>query len=604
MANVIAEIGINFGGNIDIAKDLILQASRAGCWGVKFQFRNIETFYFVDNEIGDAMVRSEIQKNNLTFNQISILQKHANSLGLEFGMSFFREEDLGFYLSHISDPDFYKVPSAECMNAMLVDALLQRNKTVLISTGGHRVEEVINQYSNDKYKHIIILHCIANYPADLGIQNLSKIEKIAETHQSGYSSHDVDYEVCIAAIALGAAWIERHLTNDKDGIGLDDSSSSTEGEIKLICKFAKLAEGMVGVPDCPPNQGEILNMQNLGTGLYLKRNLNSGTILSSDDYVVAGPRKGLSVGEYEKSFKGKKIERDLYAGSPITEMSFTVPIKALSSEQLAKAKQKKITIPVRLHDLEIMRKNIGTGSYEFHLSYEEVLSDDIDRVKDICKAEENYSIHLPDYIPGNRIFDPLSIDGEINQLSRKVLQRTERLSDSLEQLTGFSVPIVGSFSQRNTMRHEEFFERLVAEVIVSSKQSIYPQWLPVNAWYFGGTVKLDVFNNETYIQMIEKHNIKICLDLCHVVLSANSNGANYTDWLARLMPYSGHLHLADAIGEDGEGLPLGTGLPIDYVDIVKNKDMKVIEVWQGHFDEGYKFKQAVKYLLDMEKLND
>ena len=272
MANVIAEIGINFGGNIDIAKDLILQASRAGCWGVKFQFRNIETFYFVDNEIGDAMVRSEIQKNNLTFNQISILQKHANSLGLEFGMSFFREEDLGFYLSHIGDPDFYKVPSAECMNAILVDALLQRNKTVLISTGGHRVEEVINLYSNDKYKHIIILHCIANYPADLGIQNLSKIEKIAETHQSGYSSHDVDYEVCIAAIAMGAAWIERHLTNDKDGIGLDDSSSSTEGEITLICKFAKLAEGMIGVPNAPPNQGEILNMQNLGTGLYLKGN--------------------------------------------------------------------------------------------------------------------------------------------------------------------------------------------------------------------------------------------------------------------------------------------------------------------------------------------
>ena len=604
MANVIAEIGINFGGNIDIAKDLILQASRAGCWGVKFQFRNIETFYFVDNEIGDAMVRSEIQKNNLTFNQISILQKHANSLGLEFGMSFFREEDLVFYLSHIGDPDFYKVPSAECLNAILVDALLQRNKTVLISTGGHRVEEVINQYSNDKYQHIIILHCIANYPADLGIQNLSKIEKIAETHQSGYSSHDVDYEVCIAAIAMGAAWIERHLTNDKDGIGLDDSSSSTEGEITLICKFAKLAEGMIGVPDGPPTQGEILNMQNLGTGLYLKGNLKAGEILSLDDCVIAGPRKGLSVGEFEKSFKGKKIERDLYVGSPITEMSFTAPIKALSSEQLAKAKQKKITIPVRIHDLEIMRKNIGTGSYEFHLSYEEVLSDDIDRVKDICKAEENYSIHLPDYIPGNRIFDPLSIDGEINQLSRKVLQRTERLSDSLEQLTGFSVPIVGSFSQRNTMRHEEFFERLVAEVIVSSKQSIYPQWLPVNAWYFGGTVKLDVFNNEKYIQMIEKHNIKICLDLCHVVLSANSNGANYTDWLARLMPYSGHLHVADAIGEDGEGLPLGTGLPLDYVEILKNKDMKVIEVWQGHFDEGYKFKQAVKYLLDAEQIND
>ena len=79
MANVIAEIGINFGGNIDVAKDLILQASRAGCWGVKFQFRNIETFYFVDNEIGDAMVRSEIQKNNLSFTNQVILMHITNT---------------------------------------------------------------------------------------------------------------------------------------------------------------------------------------------------------------------------------------------------------------------------------------------------------------------------------------------------------------------------------------------------------------------------------------------------------------------------------------------------------------------------------------------
>ena len=604
VVNVIAEIGINFGGDIKVARTLILQASRSGCWGVKFQFRNVETFYFVDNEIGDAMVKSEITKNLLTFSQIDELHSYSNELGLEFGMSFFRKEDLSFYLNNTGNPDFYKVPSAECMNVSLVDALLQCDKKVLISTGGHTIESVIGQYVNDKYKDIVILHCIANYPADLGIQNLSKIRKIAETHEAGYSSHDVDYEVCIAAIALGAKWIERHLTVDKNGGGLDDSSSSTEKEINLICKFANSSVGLIGVPDAAPNQGEILNMQNLGTGLYLKNHVKAGSILGAEDYTIAAPRKGLSIGEFEKRFEGKKVKQDLNKGIALTERSFLEPLKRLSTEQLSKAKQKKITIPVRIHDLEMTRRNIGTGSYEFHLSYEEVLSDDIYTAADICRSDEAYSIHLPDYIPGNRIFDPLSLDKETNELSSKVLQRTERLSKTLEQLTGGVVPIVGSFSQRNTMEHSEFFERLTAEVIAASSQSIYPQWLPVNAWYFGGTMKLDVFNNESYIQMIEKYDIKICLDICHVILSANSHGADYTKWLARLMPYSGHLHVAEAIGEDGEGLALGTGLPIDYVEILKNKDMKVIEVWQGHFDEGYGFKQAVKYLLDMEKLND
>jgi sialic acid synthase SpsE len=598
MVNVIAEIGINFGGDINVAKDLILQASRSGCWGVKFQFRNLETFYFVDNEIGDAMVRNEIEKNHLTFARIFELQNYSNNLGLAFGMSFFRKDDLDFYLRNVEDPDFYKVPSAECMNTPLVDALLQRSRRVLISTGGHIIGDVLAQYSSDKYTDLVILHCIANYPVDLGIQNLSKIKKIAETHQAGYSSHDVDYEVCIAAIALGAQWIERHLTKDKNGSGLDDSSSSIEKEMSLICKFANFSDGLLGEPDALPNQGEILNMQNLGTGLYLKHNVKASAILSEKDYQIAAPKKGLSPGEFEKNFKGKKIKQDLQKGAPLTERSFLEPIKRLSVEELTKAKHKKLTIPVRAHDLEIMRKSIGTGCYEFHLSYEEVLSDDIEAVVNSCKSNEIYSIHLPDYIPGNRIFDPLSTDKEISELSKKVLQRTERLSEKLEQLTSTVVPIVGSFSQRNIMSHEDFFDRLCSEVINISRQTIYPQWLPVNAWYFGGTVKLDVFNNEKYINMIEKYDIKICLDICHVILSANSNGASYNEWLARLMPFSGHLHLAEAIGEDGEGLPLGTGLPVDYSKILNSEDMKVIEVWQGHFDEGYGFKQAVKYLLD------
>ena len=61
------------------------------------------------------------------------------------------------------------------------------------------------------------MHCIANYPADLGTQNLSKIIKISKTHEPGYSSHDTDFEVCFLAMASGAKWIERHLTNNKNG---------------------------------------------------------------------------------------------------------------------------------------------------------------------------------------------------------------------------------------------------------------------------------------------------------------------------------------------------------------------------------------------------
>lgn len=601
MIKIIAEIGINFGGKIDVAKDLIKQAADSGCWGVKFQFRDPDSFYFSDNEIGDAIVRNEIEKNHLTFNKISELQAYSHSLGLKFGMSFFRVSDFNLYIKNISDADFYKVPSAECTNIALIDALLERNKLLIISSGGHILDEVLNLLSHIKYQDVVIMHCIANYPADLGIQNLAKINKISKTNCAGYSSHDIDFEVCIAAMSQGASYIERHLTNDKDGPGLDDSTSSDMEEMQKICKFGKFFDGIIGNDKAFPNQGEILNMQNLGTGLYSKIDIKSGNTLSIKDFHIAAPRKGLSVGEFQNLYVNKKTKRDIKKNTPLTKSAFLPQIKSISDEILHRAKKNKITIPVRIHDLDEMRLNVGTRCYEFHLSFNEVLSDDLEKLVLNCRSDEEYSIHLPDYIPDNRIFDPISIDDDIKKVSREILNRTENLALSLEQLTGKKVPIVGSFSQRTT-DHEEFFCRLQNDVIEQSSQSIYPQWLPVNAWYFGGTVKLDVFNNEYYIELIEKFKMKICLDICHVILSANSFNADYANWIDRLLPYSGHFHLAEAIGEDGEGLPLGTGLPIEYSKIINKNKMNVIEVWQGHFDNGHGFKEAINFLYKNKEI--
>lgn len=595
MIKIIAEIGINFGGEISVAKDLILQASKSGCWGVKFQFRDSESFYFSDQEIGDAIVRNEIIKNNLSFDQISELQNYSQSLGLKFGMSFFREYDLKLYLENLKDADFYKVPSAECTNIALINAILQRGRKLFISTGGHILDDVLKLFSNDIYKDVVIMHCIANYPACLGVQNLEKITKISKTHNAGYSSHDVDSEVCIAAMVMGARYIERHLTNDKNGPGLDDSTSSDKNEMHKICKFAEFYSGIFGSDKAPPNQGEILNMQNLGTGLYSKNSFERGTVLSLNDFHIAAPRKGISAGDFQSFYSGKKIKRDLSKGSPLTKSTFIPEIKQISADVLNRAQEKKITVPVRIHDLNKMRFNVGTGCYEFHLSYDEVLSDDLTNLVSNCNSEELYSIHLPDYIPNNRIFNPISSDKDIKEISKKILSRTENLAYGLEQLTGKKVPIVGSFSQRDD-NHETFFHRLNEEVIERSSQYIYPQWLPVNAWYFGGTVKLDVFNNEYYIDLIEKHNMEICLDICHVILSANTYKASYNKWIERLLPYSSHFHLAEAEGEDGEGLQFGTGLPIEYSKIINQNKMCVIEVWQGHFDKGHGFKEAIKYL--------
>ena len=89
MTKVIAEIGINFQGDLEKAKKLIRNAKNAGCWGVKFQFRELESFYASTDEIGDSIIIAEVEKNNLTFSNIKELSEYSKNLSLKFGMSFF-----------------------------------------------------------------------------------------------------------------------------------------------------------------------------------------------------------------------------------------------------------------------------------------------------------------------------------------------------------------------------------------------------------------------------------------------------------------------------------------------------------------------------------
>ena len=596
MVNVIAEVGINFRGSLQIAKELITQAHKAGCWGVKFQFRVIEDFYYSDHEISDAIIRDEIIKNELGYDQLSELKCFANELGVKFGMSFFRTEDLKRYLGALPTPDFLKVPSAECLNVGLVNEMLRHEVPVMLSTGGHELQEVFSTYYETHFADLIVMHCISNYPTELGVQNLSKINSIAEHFCAGYSSHDADFEVCIAAMMLGAKWIERHITPDKAGGGLDDSTSSDPAEFETICRFANQATNIIGRPESAPNQGEILNMQNLGVGLYAKDGFVVGQTLNLTDFHISAPRKGLSVGQFQAQYADKPLKQPIAIGEPISIQHFYDESLSLTNTDIDFARQNLLTIPVRIHDLTVMRNEAPITAFEFHFSYEEMLSEDFFDVINLCKSDERYSIHLPDYIPGNRIFNPISENKDTLQISGRILSRAESLSERLEQLTGVAVPIIGSFSQRETLTHKTFFEQLNERVVKASNQKIYPQWLPVNAWYFGGTIKLDVFCSEQYIEMVEQAEMLLCVDLCHVVLAANSYGKDYKKWVDRLLPYAGHLHLADAIGSDGEGLPLGQGLPLDYGAILKMEPMKVIEVWQGHFNRGQGFKQAIRYL--------
>ena len=450
MVRLIAELGINHKGKLDLAKELIIEAKDTNCWGIKFQYRNIETFYAAAQEIGDEILLDEIIKTNLSIEELIELSNFARKLGLKVGISFFRIDDFNDLSEYLNYFDFFKVPSAEAINFPLIELLLATKKIVMVSLGGHSFEQILNGYKEIDKNNLVVFHCVANYPAKIGSQNLLFLNKLREIgfKSIGYSSHDEDYEVCFVAASMGIDYVERHLTKDVKGDGLDDSSSSDAKAFQRLGKILSNIDLIMGDEKRIPNQGEKLNMQNLGTSLYTTKNISKGSYLSFDDLVIQAPRKGISVGEFLLDYKNKKVTRDIDAKNPIQSLDFEEIEEGLSDDALAFAANKKIALPVRLYDYDFYFKNLNTNFFEFHLSYKEVLSDGL---FELLKSKELYgkgfSIHLPDYIHSNRIIDPTSDDKSIKKESMDLISRVLDFSKMLEDASGNRVPIVGSFSE-------------------------------------------------------------------------------------------------------------------------------------------------------------
>ena len=132
-----------------------------------------------------------------------------------------------------------------------------------------------------------------------------------------------------------------------------------------------------------------------------------------------------------------------------------------------------------------------------------------------------------------------------------------------------------------------------------------PQWLPVEAWYFGGNVKTMAFSNPKDLNFLKKINLDICLDTSHFILSCNFYKLNIMKYFKDNKKIFKHIHLSDAKGIDGEGVLIGTGdiLKSGLLNEILNdhKNVKVLETWQGHINNLFNFKKDIVSLTKILK---
>tara|TARA_Y100000748_G_scaffold302934_1_gene306640 strand:+ start:685 stop:1527 length:843 start_codon:yes stop_codon:yes gene_type:complete len=243
---VIAEIGINHNGDLDIAKKLIDIAKVAGCDVVKFQKRNPDVCVpehqksvMRDTPWGKMTYLDYKYKVEFGQNEYDEIDIYCKKRDIQWSASPWDLDSLDF-LNHYDIP-FIKIPSALITDLDLLKATAETNKKVIISTGMSTLEDVEKAVTTIKSVKsdvdFALLHCNSSYPAPIKDLNLKCIKTLKERFncEVGYSGHEFGLTTTIASICLGATIIERHITLDRTMWGTDQMCSvEPQGLIKLV----------------------------------------------------------------------------------------------------------------------------------------------------------------------------------------------------------------------------------------------------------------------------------------------------------------------------------------------------------------------------------
>lgn len=244
---VIAEIGINSNGSVELTKELIDKAHKSGCHAVKLQKRTIDLVY--SQEELDALrdspwgTTNRQQKEGLEFSieQHKEFEEYANSKGLDYFLSCWDENSIDLVEKNLN-VKYHKIPSALLTDKSFLKKINETGKKVIVSTGMTTSEEIdaaLNLLDNVEY----ILACTSTYPTKDEEVNLNYITTLKNKYPNfkiGFSNHSNGLTACFGASALGAECIEFHITKDRTMYG-SDQAASIENSDDLVSGSLRIA---------------------------------------------------------------------------------------------------------------------------------------------------------------------------------------------------------------------------------------------------------------------------------------------------------------------------------------------------------------------------
>lgn len=601
-AFIIAEIGNNHNGSLNTAKTLIDETVKARADCAKFQMRSMTDLYKNSGEENDASedLGSQYTLDLLRRFQLSDQEmydafdyckgKGIIPLCTPWDLTSLRK------LEHYGMPA-YKLASADFTNYELITAIAKTGKPLICSTGMSTEQEVkqgvkfIQQFGVP----FVLLHCNSTYPAPFKDVNLRYMEHLKTLGNCliGYSGHERDINIAIAAVSLGAKVIEKHFTLDRSMEGNDHRVSLLPAEFhSMVEGIRQVEEAMGSTEKRQMTQGEIMNREILAKSLVADRDIPSGTMLTNEMIAIRSPGQGLQPNRVEE-LVGTKLKHAKKAGDYffLNDLGEGEPEKARNYEF-----GHKWGVPVRYHDMQEILLLSNMDLLEIHLSYKDMEIDFKEYISE--PLTKSLIVHAPELFAGDHTLDLCSRKEKYRKHSVEQLQRVIALSRELgENFTNKGdVGVVTNVGGFTNSRHIDLAERAelydileksLAELDMEGVE-LLPQTMPPFPWHFGGQQYHNLFmDGDDIVRFCSKHNMRICLDISHSKLACNHFGWSFTDFIQKVAPFVAHMHLADAVGVDGEGLQIGEG-EIDWNGFwrLANEHCQgatfIPEIWQGH----------------------
>lgn len=316
---VIAEAGVNHDGDMDRAEALVDAAADAGADAVKFQTFRAEALATVDapkaayqrrGDDGDESQYAMLRRLELDERDHRRLAARAADRGLIFLSSPFDRASAD--LLERLDVAAFKVPSGELTNLRLLAYIAAKGRPMIISTGMATMGEVadaMKSIGGADGPPVVLLHCVSAYPAKPADCNLSTMASLAQRFDVpiGWSDHTLGAEVCLAAVALGAVVVEKHLTLDRKAPGPDHAASMEPDDFAALVRGIRAVESATGDGVKKPAAAEREIAGVARRSLVTVRAIAGGEALASDAVVARRPGTGIPPAQLDR-YLGRRLK--------------------------------------------------------------------------------------------------------------------------------------------------------------------------------------------------------------------------------------------------------------------------------------------------------